>query len=149
MKLYTILATTILVVISANVIAHGEGPERIAKKLDLNEQQQEQFKALHQKKRDNRESNKQQNLEQKQALKALLSNYSDKKAEQLAQSMAENVKKRSLARFTHMHEIMEILTSEQQERFLELMDKRQHKKEKGRYAGKMEKNERRKHNCHE
>lgn len=103
------------------------GPGKMFEELNLTEEQASQLKALHEEKKENMAAHKEQRQQFMEKSKALLTNYSQEAAEQLADEAAAAAKTKTLARLEHMQRVSEILTEEQRQQFLALMEERKGK----------------------
>ena len=113
-------------------VALACGPEKMFEQLNLSDDQKTQLQALHKEKREDMASHKENRQQWMEKSKALLQNYSQEQAELLADEIAADTKAKSLARFEHMHKVSEILTEEQRQQFLTMMEER---KGKGPWGG--------------
>lgn len=126
------MATILMVLImgSASSLSHPKGPEHLKSALDLTSEQQQQFDAIHSEKRALREKMKNEHKEMQNKTRQLLLNYTPEKAELLAQEIAMKAKTKSLKRFEHMSKVMAILTEEQKQKFLRIIERQSKQKAK-------------------
>jgi protein CpxP len=114
------------------------GNSRLVKTLDLTDAQVTQLKSL-------RESHKSERKQNKAAMKAiheqkqaLLANYSDEKAQAIANELAAMHKERVLTKLQHQQALYAMLDDEQKEKFKEVLAK--HPKPNRKHKGEHDKN---------
>ena len=114
------------------------GDKRLVKALELTDAQVEKLKSLRDSHKDERKQNKAAMKAIHEQKQALLTNYSDEKAQAIANELAAMHKERVLAKLQHQHVIYAMLDDEQKEKFKEILAK--HPKPNRKYKGEHDKN---------
>lgn len=130
-----IIASLLTFAAASGAMAHGG--KHMLKELDLTDAQKELVKEQ----RESRKAEKENFREQMKAIKAskqaLIQDYSDEKANALADEIAANVRQKVLNKIEMHKAIYEILDDQQKEKYLSLLSEKGEKRGKGWFKGRM------------
>ena len=99
------------------------GDKRLVKALELTDAQVTQLKSLRDSHKDERKQNKAAMKSIHEQKQALLTNYSDEKAQTIANELADMHKERVLAKLQHQQALYAMLNDEQKVKFEEILAK--------------------------
>ncbi len=115
----------------------GDRHNKLITALDLSEEQTQQMKELHNDKRTQMKLHKEEKLAMKQGFIDLLDDYSEQKANALADKAADMARNKTLARVQQTQKVYQLLDDTQKQKFKKLMSERKyhHKGKKRAHMG--------------